>query len=96
MAASVSNMLSIDPMKNGKHPVTISDQLRSRSEARETNYTSVQCPSIPGTIDSKTDQPLRSQPQAKALYIAQKDNHYTIASLSEHLQPHHLRRKRWK
>ncbi len=61
MAAAVSNMLSIDPTRNGKHSILIGDQLRKQIEAPKRALISVQCQLAPMTTIPKANRMLYSQ-----------------------------------
>ena len=95
MAATVSNMLSIDPTRNGKHSVLISDQLRKELEAPEKELISVQCQLVLASSILKVNRMLYSQLQAKARHIPSKDNYLTFRPQHrQQLQPYHLSQRR--
>jgi len=79
MAAAVSNRLAIDPAKNGKHSITISEQFRYQKERPKREFINVQCKSGPVSILLKSNRVLRSQSQANALFRS-KDGNYTVKS----------------
>lgn len=79
MAAAVSNSLAIDPAKNGKHSITISEQLRNQKEKSKREFINVQCKLVPVLVLHESNRVLRSQSQANTLFRS-KDTNYTITS----------------